>query len=51
MRQSQKAWIWNSIQGHTAGSMTEASVTARGAGDQRDLPVLKGTSRNLLPRT
>ncbi|WP_157764135.1 hypothetical protein [Paenibacillus borealis] len=51
MRQSQKAWIWNSIQSSTAGSMTEAAATARGAGEQREPQMLKGTSRNLLPRT
>jgi hypothetical protein len=51
MRQSQKAWIWNSMQSYTAGSMTEAAAAARETADQREQLVLKGRSRSLLPRT
>jgi hypothetical protein len=51
MRQSQKAWMWNSIQGYAAGSMAEASAAAKGAEEQREVQILKGRSRSLLPRT
>ncbi|WNS43659.1 hypothetical protein [Paenibacillus sp. MMS20-IR301] len=51
MRYSQKAWTWNSIQGYTAGSMPEAFAVARAGGDEKELQILKGRSRGLLPRT
>ncbi|NQX44679.1 hypothetical protein HQN87_04985 [Paenibacillus tritici] len=51
MRQSPKAWIWNTIQSHTAGSMAEATAAAKEADDPRELQGLQRMRRSLLPRT
>ncbi|WP_405116205.1 hypothetical protein MHH28_14960 [Paenibacillus sp. FSL K6-1217] len=51
MRQAPKAWIWNTIQAHAAGSMAEASATAKEAGDLKELQGLQRRGRGLLPRT
>ncbi|GGF94471.1 hypothetical protein GCM10010912_44260 [Paenibacillus albidus] len=51
MRQSRKAWIWSSNGVLTAGSPAEVNVQARAGEDPAALNVLKGRSRDLLPRT
>ncbi|MEK3759890.1 hypothetical protein NST04_11440 [Paenibacillus sp. FSL H7-0756] len=51
MRQAPKAWMWNTIQAHVAGSMAEASATAKEAGDPKEPQGLQRRGRGLLPRT
>ncbi|MHA6530467.1 hypothetical protein [Paenibacillus sp. BAC0078] len=51
MRHSQKAWAWMSIPAYSVGCCHEASAAAKGAEDKRELHVLKGKSRSLLPRS
>ena len=50
MRQSQKAWVWRSHPAIQAGSPREAYAIAKGAQVQEEMLVMKGQSRNLLPR-
>ncbi|MCL6602538.1 MAG: hypothetical protein K6T94_06625 [Paenibacillus sp.] len=50
MRQSQKAWAWRSIPALATGSPTEAYATAKGAEVQGEILIMKGRSRNLIPR-
>lgn len=51
MRQSQKAWIWSRIQVLSTGSLVEACTVAKESKEETECQVLKGRSRNLLPRT
>ncbi|WP_340025294.1 hypothetical protein MHI24_08970 [Paenibacillus sp. FSL K6-1096] len=51
MRQSPKAWIWNTLQGHMAGSGTEAAATAKAVEGQQELQGLQAMRRSLMPRT
>jgi hypothetical protein len=51
MRQSQKAWVWRSIPVLATGSPMEASALARKSEGELETQVIKGRSRNLLPRT
>jgi len=51
MRQSQKAWVWRSIPALTMGSPVEAYAAAKANEVQEEVLILKGRSRNLLPRT
>ncbi|MEK4514420.1 hypothetical protein NSS64_04050 [Paenibacillus sp. FSL H8-0122] len=54
MRQAPKAWMWNTIQGHKAGSAAEASAEAKEAGGLREMQEMqgmRGMRRGLLPRT
>jgi len=50
MRQSQKAWVWRSISGLATGSPTEAYATTKEAEIPGDIQIMKGRSRDLLPR-
>lgn len=50
MRQSQKAWVWRSIPAITTGSPVEAYALTRKT-EEIESQVIKGRSRNLLPRT
>ncbi|WP_410514368.1 hypothetical protein PaeBR_08245 [Paenibacillus sp. BR2-3] len=51
MRQSYKAWVWRSIPALATGSPAEAYAAAKENEVPKEVPVLKGRSRNLLPRT
>ncbi|MEC0133785.1 MULTISPECIES: hypothetical protein [Paenibacillus] len=51
MRQSQKAWVWRSIPALPAGSPMEACALAKKLEGETEPLVIKGRSRNLLPRT
>lgn len=51
MRQSPKAWIWRSIPALSTGSLTEASALAKKLDSEAESYVIKGRSRNLLPRS
>ncbi|QQZ61478.1 hypothetical protein JI735_01430 [Paenibacillus sonchi] len=51
MRQSEKARCWSSIPAYNVGCCSEAVTAAKGAEDYKELQVLKGNSRSLLPRT
>lgn len=51
MRQSQKAWVWRSSPALTTGSLMEACALAKRLEGETEPQVIKGISRNLLPRT
>ncbi|OBZ19235.1 hypothetical protein A8L34_06860 [Bacillus sp. FJAT-27264] len=51
MRQSQKAWVWRSNPALATGSPAEAGAIVKGAEAPAEIQVLKGRSRDLLPRT
>ncbi|WP_238653424.1 hypothetical protein [Paenibacillus piscarius] len=51
MRQSPKAWIWSTLQGHRTGSGTEAAATAKAAEGLQELQGLQPMRRSLLPRS
>lgn len=51
MRQSQKARVWRSIPALATGSPVEAYAIAKKTEDEIESQVIKGRSRNLLPRT
>ncbi|WP_155986893.1 hypothetical protein [Paenibacillus durus] len=50
MRQSPKAWAWRTLAAFPAGSFVEASANAKES-EWLSKHVLKGRSRNLLPRS
>lgn len=51
MRQSQKAWVWRSIAALTTGGLMEACAIAKEMEEEAEALVIKGKSRNLLPRS
>ncbi|QWU15052.1 hypothetical protein SAMN04487895_109260 [Paenibacillus sophorae] len=50
MRQSSKAWVWRNLAALPVGSFKEASANAKES-EWLSKHVLKGRSRNLLPRS
>ncbi|MNO07983.1 hypothetical protein D3C81_2304120 [compost metagenome] len=51
MRQSEKARSWSSIPAYNVGCCSEAVTAAKDVEDYKELQVLKGNSRSILPRT
>lgn len=51
MRQSQKAWVWRSSPTLAVGSPVEAYASVKAAEAPAEQQVMKGRSRELLPRS